>query len=113
MNRITELLKEIETHKEIIENRKINIHENASGNYDGCTHASLIEQIQLSENRISKCKAEIKGRLDALKEEREFLEIAFKKDINYKVFDIEGNADFKTRLASIQEEIKVLEEILK
>jgi hypothetical protein len=75
MNRTTKLLREIETHKEIIENRKINIHENASGHYDGYTHASLIEQIQLSENRISECKAEIKGRLDVLKETRE------KKDV--------------------------------
>ena len=32
MNRTDELKKEIETHKEIIENRRMNIHENASGN---------------------------------------------------------------------------------
>ena len=60
------------------------------------------------------CKSQLRGRLDALKEEEEFLEICSK---NLNTIDYEENdrtalavcRDINYRLASIQEEIKLIE----
>jgi hypothetical protein len=74
-----------------------------------------IKGISNSGDLCPECKSELKGRLDALKEEVEWL-----KKLQIEIEDLENaytdgfgqnefNIDVSKRLASIQEEIKLIE----
>jgi len=60
-----------------------------------------VKQILLCKN----CKSELRGRLDALKEEEKFLRSI---DVDY-ITNLDTRDSIKYKLASIQEEIKLIE----